>query len=93
MLLTSQGVRWPEYRGQTKSEMGGQMDRITQIQGIKSNLHTYVFRHSFSRKVLEKYGIWHLKEVLGHQNVNTTQAYAESLSTKQLNKTDDVFDW
>jgi integrase/recombinase XerD len=69
------------------------LKEIAKIQGIKSNLHTYVFRHSFSRKVLEKYGIWHLKEVLGHQNVNTTQAYAESLSTKQLNKTDDVFDW
>jgi integrase/recombinase XerD len=29
MLLTSQGVRWPEYRGQIKSDLGGQMDRIT----------------------------------------------------------------
>jgi len=28
--------------------------------------------------------IWHLKEVHGHKSVTTTQAYATSLSSKQL---------
>ena len=64
---------------------------IAKIQGIKSHLTTYVFRHSFSRKVLNKYGVWHLKEVLGHASVETTQSYAGSLSNEELNETDSVF--
>lgn len=68
------------------------MKEIAKIQGINMNLHTYVLRHTFCRKVLEKYGIWHLKEVMGHKSVTTTQAYATSLSSKQLEVTDSVFE-
>ena len=68
------------------------MKEIAAIQGIDLNLHTYVLRHTFSRKVLEKYGIWHLKEVMGHKSVTTTQSYATSLSSKQLEVTDSVFE-
>ena len=68
------------------------MKEIGAIQGISLNLHTYVLRHTFSRKVLEEFGIWHLKEVHGHKSVTTTQAYATSLSSKQLEITDSIFD-
>jgi len=68
------------------------LKEIAKKQGIQINMTTYVFRHTFSRKVLEKYGIWHLKEILGHKSVTTTQAYATSLSSKQLEVTDSVFE-
>jgi len=68
------------------------MKEIAIIQGINLNLHTYVLRDTFSRKVLEKYGIWHLKEVMRHNSVTTTQSYATSLSNKQMEVTDSVFE-
>lgn len=64
---------------------------IAKKQGIDLNISTYVFRHSFARQVLEKYGIWTLKEILAHADVKTTQSYAKSLSDKELEVTDDVF--
>jgi len=68
------------------------MKEIGEIQGVElKKLSTYVLRHTFSRKVLEKYGIWHLKETLGHKSVNTTQHYATSLSSKELEITDSIF--
>ncbi len=75
-----------------KTWVNSGLKEIAKIQGIELNMHTYVFRHTFARKVLEKYGIWHLKEVLGHKSVTTTQAYATSLSSKQLEETDSVFE-
>ena len=68
------------------------MKEIAAIQGIDLNLHTYVLRHIFRRKVLEKYGIWHLKELMGHKSVTTTQSYITSLSSKQLEVTDSIFE-
>lgn len=64
---------------------------IAQKQGIDVNISTYIFRHTFARQILEKYGIWTLKEVLGHADIKTTQAYAKSLSDKELEVTDEVF--
>jgi integrase len=68
------------------------MKEIAELQGINMNLSTYTLRHTFSRKVLEEYGIWHLKEIHGHKSVNTTQHYANSLSSKELEVTDSVFE-
>ncbi len=76
-----------------KTLVNSGMKEIATIQGIEfDKLSTYVLRHTFSRKVLEKYGIWHLKETLGHKSVNTTQHYATSLSSKELEVTDSVFE-
>ncbi|MEO1033785.1 MAG: site-specific integrase [Bacteroidota bacterium] len=66
------------------------MKEIAKIQGVKMNMHTYILRHTFSRKVLESFGIWHLKETHGHSSVLTTQKYAGSLSNAQVAKVDAV---
>jgi len=38
------------------------------------------------------YGVRHLKEVMAHKSVTTTQSYTTSLSSKQLEITDSVFE-
>lgn len=75
-----------------KSFVNKSLKEIAIDQGIKINLTTYTFRHTYSRKVLEKHGVWKLKEALGHESILTTQKYAGSLSDKEVAKTDDVFD-
>lgn len=64
---------------------------IAKIQGVDNNISTYVMKHTFSRQVLTKYGIWALKETHGHKSVETTQAYADSLSNQEIAKVDSVF--
>ena len=75
-----------------KSYVNNALKEIAVEQKIKINLTTYTFRHTYSRKVLEKHGVWKLKEALGHESILTTQKYAGSLSDKEVAKTDDVFD-
>jgi len=75
-----------------KTRVNSGMKAIAELQGIDANLHTYVLRHTFSRKVLNEFGIWQLKEVHGHKSVQTTQAYAGSLSNKEIAKVDVLFD-
>ena len=87
-------TRIPTSVNKMKTIVNSGMKEIAKIQGIEfDKLSTYVLRHTFSRKVLEKYGIWHLKETLGHKSVNTTQHYATSLSSKELEVTDSIFEF
>jgi len=67
------------------------MKEIAAIQEIDLDLHTCVLSHTCTRKVLEKYWIWHLKEMMDHKSVMTNQSYALRLSSKQLEVTDSVF--
>ena len=76
-----------------KTRVNSGMKEIAKIQGIEMNMHTYILRHTFSRKVLGQHGIWYLKEVHGHASVLTTQNYASSLSNHEINKVDALIDF
>jgi integrase/recombinase XerC len=54
-------------------------DRLKKIavrQGMQSNVHPHMLRHSFASHMLESSGdLRAVQELLGHQNIATTQIY------------------
>ena len=63
------------------------LKRIAELCGIKSNLTTYVARHSFAT-VLKNSGvnIALISEALGHSELSTTQIYLDSFENKQFSE-------
>lgn len=59
--------------------------------GIENNLSFHVSRHSFATSALSKHiDIYKVKELLGHNDIKSTQVYAKILS-KQLDEAMDKF--
>ncbi len=63
------------------------LKRIAELCGIKTNLTSYVARHSFAT-VLKNSGvnIALICEALGHSDLSTTQIYLDSFESKQFNE-------
>ncbi len=63
------------------------LKQIAELCEIKTNLTTYVARHSFAT-VLKKSGIniALISEVLGHSDMNTTQIYLDSFENSQVDE-------
>lgn len=61
------------------------LKQIAEICGIKTNLTTYVARHSFAT-VLKKSGVnvSLISEALGHSDLATTQIYLDSFENEQI---------
>ncbi len=66
---------------------GKGLKRIAELCKIKTNLTTYVARHSFAT-VLKNSGvnIALISEALGHSELSTTQIYLDSFENKQFNE-------
>jgi len=60
---------------------------IAKLAGIKTNLTTYVARHSFAT-VLKNSGVSValISETLGHSNITTTQIYLDSFESEQISE-------
>lgn len=77
------------------SERGGQLTTRTaqkvfknalRISGIKKNATFHSLRHSFATHLLENgVDIRYVQELLGHQNIRTTQQYTQVTNPKLKN--------
>ena len=65
---------------------GKGLKRIAELCGIKTNLTSYVARHSFAT-ILKNSGvnIAIISEALGHSELSTTQIYLDSFENKHFN--------
>ncbi|MEZ5740037.1 MAG: tyrosine recombinase XerC [Burkholderiaceae bacterium] len=58
--------------------------RLARLQGIPSNVHPHVLRHSFASHLLQSSGdLRAVQELLGHASISTTQVYT-SLDFQRL---------
>ena len=55
------------------------LKQIAEMAGIKKNLSSHIARHSFANIARKKIGLYDLKNLLGHSNLNMTKAYIDSL--------------
>ena len=69
------------------SKVNNSLRKIAQILDIKTNLTTYVARHSYAT-VLKRSGvdIAIISETLGHSDLKTTQIYLDSFENEQIDK-------
>ncbi len=77
------------FNGQPNGQAGGDFDsrysqrgvqwavkHVAKVAGIKKEVHTHTLRHSYATHLLEDgMDIMTLKDLLGHQNIETTMEY------------------
>ncbi len=58
--------------------------RAVRATGLNNNIHFHTLRHSFASRLAQKgVSLFVIKELLGHEDIKTTQIYSH-LQTKNL---------
>ncbi len=68
-----------------RSRFNRRLKKIAEMCGIEENLTSYVSRHSFATQAKNlNIPVANISELLGHQNIKTTQIYLDSLQSDAL---------
>ena len=66
------------FKKLTRFAINAQIKKIAEAAGIKSKMHPHIFRHTFATVALNRgMDIVSIQKLLGHENLSTTQIYAE----------------
>lgn len=66
--------------------------RIGKEAGVDSNIHPHRIRHGTAMMLLDNdLPLDQIQEVLGHENISTTQIYAQTSMKKVKNNVDDIY--
>lgn len=66
--------------------------RIAKRAGVESNIHPHRIRHGTAMLLLDNdLPLDQIQEILGHENISTTQIYAQTSMKKVKNNVDDIY--
>lgn len=72
---------------ESRKRFNKQLKKIAELCGIDKNLTSYVSRHSFATLAKNKgIPITAISEMLGHENIKTTQVYLDSLPSDVIDQ-------
>lgn len=66
------------YRRMSNKTIQDEIDKIEQRTGLKKKLHPHILRHTLAQTMLDNgASLEEVQNVLGHENIGTTQVYAQ----------------
>lgn len=86
LFVSRENNRW------ARSSIQQYVKKIAKVAGIKKNVHPHLLRHGVAMLLLDNdLPLDQIQEILGHENISTTQIYAQTSMKKVKKNVDNIY--